>query len=87
MQSEIHSNPSQRDAALYPHRRKIKVMTVISLLANTYDPGCCFFQTLIGLTCYSQGLRDKGFRVLKCSGGYNKHILYHGAWYYLGSSS
>ncbi len=61
-------DPSQRDAALYPHRRKIKLMTAVSLLANTYDPSCCFFQTLIGLTCYSQGLRDKGFRVLNALG-------------------
>ena len=36
-------------------------------LANTIDPNC-FMQTLLGLACYAQDLRDKGFKLLNALG-------------------
>ena len=38
-------------------------MMVCALLANNMDPGKTFLQTLVGLACYAQGLRDKGMKL------------------------
>ena len=46
----------------------MKLMMVSALLSNALDPRSCFLQTLIGLACYAQGLRDKGFKVLNAFG-------------------
>ena len=32
------------------------------------NPKACFFQTLIGLVCYSFGLRDRGYDMLNALG-------------------
>lgn len=37
---------------------------ICALLVNIMDHHKCFMQTLVGLGCYAQGLRDKGFKLL-----------------------
>ena len=53
---------------------------VCSILANVMDPS--FVQTLIGLACYAQGLRDKGMKLLNTFGEMASifHIRQHGSW-------
>ena len=46
----------------------MKLMMASALLSNALDPRSCFLQTLIGLACYAQGLRDKGFKILNALG-------------------
>ena len=43
-------------------------MMVCALLVNLMDHRKCFMQTLVGLGCYAQGLRDKGFILLNALG-------------------
>ena len=43
-------------------------MMVCALLVNIMDHRKCFMQTLVGLGCYAQGLRDKGFKLLNALG-------------------
>lgn len=71
------SNPSNA----YTFTRKLKCMMVCSILANTMDPRACFMQTLLGLACYSQGLRDKGVALLNAFGVTSSafHIREHGS--------
>lgn len=47
--------------------RKLRIMTIISLLCDTKNPSVTFIQT-IGLFCYAYGLRDKGFELLNAFG-------------------
>ena len=43
-------------------------MMVCAIMANMMDTRSCFLQTLIGLACYAQGLRDKGMKLMNCFG-------------------
>ena len=47
------------------------------------DPNVTFMQTLIGLACYAQGLRDKGIKLLNNFGITTSvfHIRQHGSWW------
>ena len=47
------------------------------------DTKSCFLQTLIGLACYAQGLRDKGMKLLNSFGITSSvsHIREHGSWW------
>ena len=54
---------SRKVSELYAHSRKMKSIMVCSILANMMDPSVTFVQTLIGLACYVQGLRDKGMKL------------------------
>ena len=65
------------------HSRNTKCMMVCAILANMMDTRSCFLQTLIGLACYAQGLRDKGMKVLNASGITSSvsHIREHGSWW------
>ena len=51
--------------------------------ANMMDTRSCFLQTLVGLACYSQGLRDKGMKILNAFGitSSTSHIREHGSWW------
>ena len=67
----------------YMHSRNSKYMMVYAILANMMDGRSCFLQTLIGLACYAQGLRDKGMKVLNAFGITSSvsHIRKHGSWW------
>lgn len=66
----------------HTHNRKLKCMMihVCAIMANNIDPRKCFLQTLIGLACYAQGLRDKGMKLLNSFGVTSSifHIRQHG---------
>ena len=70
--SEIHS-----------HDRKLKCMMICAIMANNMDPRKCFLQTLVGLACYAQGLRDKGMKMLNSFGVTSSifHIRQHGTFW------
>ena len=53
---------------LYEHSKKLKLIMIIAILANAMDPRNIFIQTLLGLACYAQGLRDKGFKIFNSFG-------------------
>ena len=64
-------------------------MMVCALLVNIMDHRKCFMQTLVGLGCYAQGLRDKGFKLLNALGVSCSilHIRNHGnLWAHLRSA-
>ena len=65
------------------HSRNMKCMMVCAILANMMDTRSCFLQTLIGLACYAQGLRDKGMKFLNAFGITSSvsHIRDHGNWW------
>ena len=65
---------------LYDHSKKLKLFMIACLLANAMDPRNTFLQTLIGLVCYANGLRDKGFKILNAFGIVCSifHIRQHG---------
>ena len=48
---------------------------------NAMDPRNTFLQTLLGLACYAQGLRDKGFKILNAFGVVCSifHVRQHGS--------
>lgn len=73
----------QNNSDKYRHSRNIKCMMVCAILANMMDARSCCLQTLIGLACYAQGLRDKGIKVLNAFGITNSvsHIREHGSWW------
>ena len=77
--SQTDNSPRKQSEHLYPHSRNMKMM-VSALLSNALDPRSCFLQTLIGLACYAQGLRDKGFKILNAFGVATSvfHIREHG---------
>ena len=52
----------------YKHTRKLRVLTIAAMLSYAMNPKACFFQTLIGLVCYSFGLRDRGYDMLNALG-------------------
>lgn len=66
---------------LYDHGKKLKLVMVIAILTNAMDPRNTFLQTLLGLACYAQGLRDKGFRILNAFGVVCSifHVRKHGS--------
>lgn len=74
---------SRKVSELYAHSRKMKCIMVCSILANMMDPSVTFVQTLIGLACYAQGLRDKGMKLLNTFGVTASifHIRQHGSWW------
>ena len=57
----IHTNKSTQTQT---HDRKLKCMMICAIMANTMDQKKCLMQTLVGLACYAQGLRDKGIALL-----------------------
>ena len=59
--TDSHSN-------LYKYSRKLKMTIICALLTNTMDTRSTFLQTLLGLVCYAQGLRDKGFKFFNSFG-------------------
>ena len=56
---------------------------ICAIMANSMDPRKCFLQTLIGLACYAQGLRDKGMKLLNSFGVTSSifHIRQHGSFW------
>ena len=52
-------------------------------MANMMDTRSCFLQALIGLACYSQGIRDKGMKFLNAFGVTSSvsHIREDGSWW------
>ena len=58
-------------------------MMISAIMANNMDPRKCFLQTLVGLACYAQGLRDKGMQLLNCFGVTSSifHIRQHGSFW------
>ena len=60
----------------------IVCMMVCAILANNMDPRKTFLQTLVGLACYAQGLRDKGMKLLNSFGVTSSifHIRRHGSY-------
>ena len=69
-----------KHSELYSDIRKIRIKMIIALLCFTMNPTRCFIQTLLGLVCYSFGMRDGGFDILNtcavtCS---VDHIRRHG---------
>ena len=73
-------SPRKRSEHLYPRSGSMELMMASALLSNALDPRRCFIQTLIGLACYAQGLRDKGFKILNAFGVATSvfHIRKHG---------
>ena len=63
--------------------RRLKCMMICAIMANNMDPRICFTQTLLGLACYAQGLRDKGIKLLNAFGVTCSpfHIRQHGSWW------
>ena len=53
---------------LYKDTRRIRVKVAVGLLCFTVNPTSSFLQTLLGLVCYSNGLRDAGFDILNTCG-------------------
>ena len=58
-------------------------MMVCAILANNMDPRKTFLQTLVGLACYAQGLRNKGMKLLNSFGVTSSifHIRRHGSYW------
>ena len=52
----------------YQEARHMRVRMVIVLMCFTMIPFCNFFETLLGLVCYSFGLRDGGFSIFNLFG-------------------
>ena len=71
---------NQDSSNAHKFSRKLKSMMICSILANMMDPRACFMQTLLGLACYSHGLRDKGIALLSTLGITSSafHIREHG---------
>ena len=78
--SNIHT---QKTSPSHMHNRKLKCMMICAIMANSMDPRKCFLQTLIGLACYAQGLRDKGMKLLNSFGVTSSifHIRQHGSFW------
>ena len=55
-------------------------MMICAIMANNMDPRKCFLQTLIGLACYAQGLRDKGMNSFGVTSSIF-HIRQHGSFW------
>ena len=66
--TEISTARVRKSDKTIQNGKKLKLMMVCALLANIMDHRNCFIQTLIGLGCYAQGLRDKGFKLLNAFG-------------------
>ena len=68
---------------LYKDLWACRIRMVIALLCFTMNPYCCFYQTLVGLSCYAYGLRDKGFETLNALGCTTSidHIRHHGSFW------
>ena len=75
------SKHTKKTSPTHAHDRKLKCMMVCAIMANNMDPRKCFLQTLIGLACYAQGLRDKGMKLLNSFGVTSSifHIRQHGS--------
>ena len=74
---------SSKPSETHTHDRKLKCMMISAIMANNMDPRKCFLQTLVGLACYAQGLRDKGMQLLNCFGVTSSifHIRQHGSFW------
>ena len=75
------SKHTKKNSPTHTHDRKLKCMMICAIMANNMDPRKCFLQTLIGLACYAQGLRDKGMKLLNSFGVTSSifHIRQHGS--------
>ena len=62
--SQITRGKAKNEHTIIDEKKKLKLMMVCALLVNLMDHRKCFMQTLVGLGCYAQGLRDKGFKLL-----------------------
>ena len=62
--SQITRRKAKNEHTIIDEKKKLKLMMVCALLVNLMDHRKCFMQTLVGLGCYAQGLRDKGFKLL-----------------------
>ena len=77
------SRHTKKTSQTHAHDRKLKCMMICAIMANNMDPRKCFLQTLIGLACYAQGLRDKGLKLLNSFGVTSSifHIRQHGSFW------
>ena len=77
------SKHSKKTSETRAHDRKLKCMMICAIMVNNMDPRKCFLQTLIGLACYAQGLRDKGMKLLNSFGVTSSifHIRQHGSFW------
>ena len=66
--TQITRGRARKDSTIIDNNKKLKLMMVCALLVNIMDHRKCFMQTLVGLGCYAQGLRDKGFKLLNALG-------------------
>ena len=57
--SQITRGKAKNKHTIIDEKKKLKLMMVCALLVNLMDHRKCFMQTLVGLGCYAQGLRDK----------------------------
>lgn len=81
--SEHSLSHGNQMSARFRELRMLRIRMVIGLLCFTMNPISCFFHTLIGLTCYAYGLRDRGFELLNafgCTCSAN-HIREHGTFW------
>ena len=74
------SKHTKNTSQIHTHDRKLKCM-ICAIMANNMDPRKCFLQTLIGLACYAQGLRDEGMKLLNSFGITSSifHVRQHGS--------
>ena len=64
--SQITRGKAKKEHTIIDEKKKLKSMMVCALLVNLMDHRKCFMQKLVGLGCYTQGLRDKGFKCFRC---------------------
>ena len=77
------SSRTQESSDMHCSNRRRKSMMVCAILANMMDGRSTFLQTLIGLVCYGQGLRDKGMKFLNAFGVSCSvfHVRKHGSFW------
>ena len=80
--SDWRKHTKNNTSQIHTHDRKLKCM-ICAIMANNMDPRKCFLQTLIGLACYAQGLRDKGMKLLNSFGITSSifHVRQHGSFW------
>ena len=66
--AQITKGRGRKEDSEVDKSKKLKLMMVCALLVNIMDHRKRFMQTLVGLGCYAQGLRDKGFKLLNALG-------------------
>ena len=75
--------PSSSTGQIYSHGKKLKLLMVVSILIDECHGSYrnTYLQTLLGLACYAQGLRDKGVKILNAFGVVCSifHVRNHGS--------